>query len=199
MVHIMVSKIRGNAVSKLNIPVLQGTTREQRKSIHVANYLVEVGNNRDDVETFLVDPKDLNLPGDGNDPEGKDPKYTKITKEADGFFIVVPEYNHSFPGSLKRMLDSELKNYIHKPVSFAGVSSGRFAGVRAIEALTSPIREMGLVATFGDVLVGGSYDAFSEDGTMSDETKKYLPAAAEKAWDELVWMATTLKYGRDNL
>lgn len=186
-------------MAKLNIPVLLGTTRVQRKSIHVARYLVEAGNSRDDVEAFLVDPSDFNFPGDGNDPEGRDPKYTKITEEADGFFIVVPEYNHSFPGSLKRMLDSELSNYIHKPVAFAGVSSGRFAGVRAIEALTSPVREMGLVATFKDVLVGDSYNAFDDDGKMAESTSKYLPGAAEAAWTELVWMASVLKQGRENV
>ena len=186
-------------MSKLCIPVLQGTTREQRKSIHVAEFLAKVGNERDDVESFVVDPKDFNFPGDGNDPEGRDPEYTKITDIADGFFIVVPEYNHSFPGSLKRMLDSELKNYMHKPAAMAGVSSGRFAGVRAIEALTSPLRELGLVVTFTDVHVGNSYSAFDEKGTMSDKTKEFLPDAAKAAWDELVWMAQTLKYGRENV
>ncbi|MDX1766354.1 MAG: NAD(P)H-dependent oxidoreductase [Candidatus Saccharimonadales bacterium] len=185
-------------MDKLVIPIILGTTRQQRRSIHVANYLVEAGNKRPDVETFLVDPKDLNFPGDGNDEEGKNPRYTEITAKADGFMIVVPEYNHSFPGSLKRMLDSELKNYIHKPVGFAGVSSGRFAGVRAIEALISPVRELGLVATFADIHVGNSYDAFDDDGKMSDETAKFLPKSAKKGWDELVWMAKVLKHGREN-
>lgn len=186
-------------MQKLNIPVLLGTAREQRKSIHVAKYLVDVGQQREDIETFLVDPKNFNFPGDGNDPEGKDPRYTEITEKADGFMIVVPEYNHSFPGSLKRMLDSELKNYIHKAVGFAGVSSGRFAGVRAIEALTSPVRELGLVVTFADIHVGGSYDAFDENGNMSEETANFLPKSVQRGWDELVWMATTLRQGREKV
>ena len=198
--HILTARIRsGITMSKLNIPVLLGTAREQRKSIHVARYLVEYGNSRDDVETFLVDPRDFNFPGDGNDPEGKDPKYTKITEAADGFMIVVPEYNHSFPGSLKRMLDTELSNYIHKPAGLVGVSSGRFAGVRAIESLVPPLREMGMTVTFGDILVGDSYNAFDDEGNMTQATEKYLPDSAQKGWDELVWMATVLKHGRDTV
>ena len=130
---------------KLYIPVLAGTTRDQRKSIFAARLVAEIGNTFDDVEAEVIDPLDYNFPGDGNDPEGKDPRYTAVTERAQGFFIVTPEYNHGYPGSLKRMLDSELKNYIHKPVAFAGVSSGPWGGVRAIEQLVGTVREMGMV------------------------------------------------------
>src|SRR5690606_9661531 len=131
-------------MSKLFIPILQGTTREGRQSINAAELILKVSKEYDEIETILVDPRDFNFPGDGNEPEAKDPRYTDITKRADGFFIVTPEYNHSIPGSLKRMLDSELKNYIHKPVAFAGVSAGPWGGVRAIEALVTTVREMGM-------------------------------------------------------
>ena len=138
-------------MEKLFIPVLLGTTRAKRKSIHVAHLILEEIKNYEDIETLLVDPIEFHFPGDGNDPEGKDPRYTDITERADAFFIVVPEYNHSYPGSLKRMLDSELKNYIHKPVGFAGVSSGVIGGARGIEALISSVREMGMAVIFADV------------------------------------------------
>src|SRR5579864_3791247 len=105
--------------SDLNILVLAGTTRQQRKSIHAARLVAEIGHQRKGMKVTFVDPVDFNFPGDGNDPEGKDPRYTEITQQADAFFIITPEYNHSFPGSLKRMLDSELATYNHKPVAFA--------------------------------------------------------------------------------
>jgi len=91
----------------LQIVVIEGTTRVKRESIHAARLVEAVGKDFDGIEVTFVDPGDFDLPGDGNDPEGKDPKYTAITAKADGFFIVTPEYNHSFPGSLKRLLDSE--------------------------------------------------------------------------------------------
>jgi len=49
------------------------------------------------------------------------------------------------------MLDSELKNYIHKPVAIAGASNGSWGGVRAVESLVPAVREMGLVVTFASV------------------------------------------------
>src|SRR5664279_5843420 len=118
----------------LTIAVLAGTTRKQRESIKAAHYIAEFGRKLPGVEIIFGDSSDLNLPGDGNDPEGKDPRYSEITARADAFFVITPEYNHSFPGSLKRMLDSELANYNHKPVGVAGASSGRWGGVRAVEA-----------------------------------------------------------------
>ena len=183
------------AMSKLNIPVLIGTTRQQRKSIHAAQLIVEVGNTFQDVDAFLVDPVNFTFEGDGNDPEGKDMHYTAITEKADGFFIVAPEYNHSFSGSLKRMLDSELENYIHKPVAFAGVSSGQWGGVRAIEALVTSVREMGLVSTFTDIQFPKVQELFSDEGILQNEAyREYVKGT----WTELIWMTKVLKYGRDN-
>jgi NAD(P)H-dependent FMN reductase len=180
----------------LQIAVLAGTKRVQRESIHAARYVAAVGREQPDVEVTFVDPVDFEFPGDGNDPEGKDPRYTEITARADAFFIVTPEYNHSFPGTLKRMLDSELGNYIHKPVAFAGCSSGRWGGVRALEALTLTVREMGMTACFTDVQFPKVQDTFNEAGELQDPVYRRL---VQKAYDELIWMAKTMKWGRDNL
>lgn len=183
-------------MSKLFIPVLAGTTREQRKSIHAARLVQDVLAKHPEVETQLVDPLDFSFPHDGNDPESKDPRYTEITARADAFFIVTPEYNHSMPGSLKRMLDSELENYIHKPVAFAGVSSGPWGGVRGIEALVTAVREMGMIATFTDVQFPKIQSLFNDQGELQDDA---YPARIQKSIDELVWMAMVLKSGRETV
>lgn len=186
-------------MNKLYIPIIEGTKRKQRKSIHAAKLVHQVGKTFKELEVELLDPNDFTFPGDGNDPEGKDPKYTKITERADGFFIVTPEYNHSFPGSLKRMLDSELKNYVHKPVAMAGVSSGPWGGVRAIEALVNTVREMGMVATFRDVYFPRVQDLFNEEGKIRAEEEERYTHAIESAYKELIWMATCLGHGRKNI
>src|ERR1700683_3282905 len=183
-------------MTKLYLPVLAGTTREQRKSIFAARLVEEVGKTFEEVETELVDPKDFNFPGDGNDPEGKDPKYTDITAKVDAFFVVTPEYNHSFPGSLKRMLDSELEYYIHKPVAFAGCSSQRWGGVRAIEALVLTTRELGLATTFTDMHFPQVEKLFDAEGNLTDPAYRNYIA---KSYQELIWMGQTLKWGRENL
>src|ERR1035437_6472451 len=178
---------------KLTIAVLVGTTREKRESIKVANYIVKAIQQLPDIEIVLVDPKDFNFPGDGNDPEGKDPRYTEITAKADAFFIVTPEYNHSFPGSLKRMIDSELANYNHKPVAFAGVSNGSWGGTRAIESLVPAVRETGLIALSWDVYFPSVQDIFDENGDPKPEFAERYNRQLPKLFKELIWLANLFK------
>lgn len=175
---------------ELHIPVIVGTARPDRKSIRPAMFIYEFLQNREGITSELVDPKDFNLPFDGESEEVKDPKYTKITDKADAFVIVSPEYNHSFPGSLKRLLDSELKNYNHKAVALAGVSAGPWGGIRAIEALLGVVRELGLVVTHTDMMFTDSYNI------TEDILKKNYKERVEKAIDELIWMAIALKNAR---
>lgn len=179
---------------ELFIPVIVGTTRPDRESINVARLIRDKLSEREGVSTKLVDPRDYDLSDDGNDPEDQINEYTDIVTRADGFFIVTPEYNHSFPGSLKSLLDKELENYMHKPAALAGASSGRFGGARAIESLVPVLRELGLVASSFDVSVPNVQDQFDEDGNLLSDK---LLNGTEKAVDELLWLARTLKAGRN--
>jgi NAD(P)H-dependent FMN reductase len=178
---------------KLTIAVLAGTTRAQRRSIKAAHYIADYGHTLDGVEILFADPSDFNFPGDGNDPEGKDPRYSDITAKADAFFIVTPEYNHSFPGSLKRMLDSELANYNHKPVAMAGVSNGNWGGVRAIESLVPAIRETGLVVLSRDLYFPWVQNIFDEAGNINEEFREQYEKNLSRLYTELIWMAKALK------
>lgn len=183
----------------LTIAVLAGTTRAQRQSIKAAHYIAHFGKQLENVEIIFVDPTEFYFPGDGNDPEGKDSRYSDITAKADAFFVITPEYNHSFPGTLKRMLDSELRNYNHKPVAFAGVSNGNWGGVRAIEALVPAVRETGLVVMSWDVYFPYIQNIFSEDGVMHDEHKERYDAQVGKLYTELLWFADMLKTARQKM
>jgi NAD(P)H-dependent FMN reductase len=180
----------------LVIAVIEGTTRVQRESIKASRYIVELGKKQLGVEIIFVDPIDFHFPGDGNDPEGKDARYSEITAKADAFFIVTPEYNHSFPGSLKRMLDSELANYNHKPVALVGVSNGSWGGTRAIESLVPAIRETGLVVLSWDVYFPRVQDIFDATGQMKPEHDARYSQSIQKLYNELIWMAKLLKQGR---
>lgn len=185
---------------QLYIPVIVGTTRPKRWSIHAVKLVHKIGVEIEQVKSELLDPQDFGIRYDGNDQENKDPEYSKITEEADGFFIVVPEYNHSFPGSLKRFLDSELENYLHKPVAFAGVSAGPWGGTRAIEALLPVVRELGMVATFEDVHFPYVQNIFNQQGELIEEKldQDYQQMIRE-AYQELIWLAAVLKFGRQNI
>jgi hypothetical protein len=73
---------------------------------------------------------------------------------ADALVVVSPEYNHGYSGLLKHVLDSCLKEYIHKAVGIVGVSAGPFGGARVIQNLLPVMRELGLVTIFWDVKDG---------------------------------------------
>lgn len=177
----------------ITVAVLAGTTRVQRESIKAAHYVADFARKLPGVEVIFVDPVDFNFPGDGNDPEGKDPRYTEIVGKADAFFIVTPEYNHSFPGSLKRMLDSELALYNHKPVAFAGASDGNWGGVRAVESLLTAVRETGLVALSWDIYFPYVNKMFNADGSILEEHRERYERNLGKLFDELLLFARLFK------
>jgi len=180
----------------LNIPVLLGTTRKGRLSAHAARFILEQLQKRDEVSSELIDIAQLPLPVDDAGESIKDPAFAAKMNAADALVIVSPEYNHSFPGLLKHVLDSCLKEYIHKAVGIVGVSAGPFGGVRMIQDLLPVLRELGLVTIFWDVNFGNAGSVFDTDGRLRDEA--FVPRAA-KFLAELIWMARTLRYGRQNI
>jgi NAD(P)H-dependent FMN reductase len=110
--------------------------------------------------------------------------------------LVAPEYNHGYPGLLKHVLDSCLKEYIHKAVGIAGVSAGPFGGARVIQNLLPVMRELGLVTIFWDVNFSSVQNVFDESGKLLDES---FLRRIDKFLKELIWMARTLRYGRDSI
>lgn len=62
----------------------------------------------------------------------------KFLKPASKFIIIMPEYNGSFPGILKLMIDNTdiSKVWWHKKVLLTGVSTGRAGNLRGMDHLT---------------------------------------------------------------
>jgi NAD(P)H-dependent FMN reductase len=180
------------------IAILLGTTREGRESDKVARYVVDFAAQLPGVEVVLVDPRELTLPGDGNNPDAHDSTYADLTARADAFYIVTPEYNHGYPGSLKRMLDSEYQNYRHKPVGVAGVSNGNWGGVRVCEALLPVMHRLGMPVIHSEVYFPHVQDLFDEHGQLLPEHQAVYAKNLQAAFDELVWYARTLKSGKQH-
>lgn len=183
---------------KLFIPLLLGTTRKNRESETVAHWVHGKMVEREDLETQLFDVRDFELPRDGYGTEIAHlfPEWRDAIIRADGFVIVTPEYNHGYPGPLKSVLDLLLKEYIHKAVAFVGVSAGPWGGTRVIEACVPMVREFGLAVTFTDLNFPVVKTKFDEQGKLLDEAYE---KRVQGFLDELVWMARTLKWGRENV
>lgn len=184
------------AAPSLFIPLILGTPRQGRKSEHAARFVFGQVKKRAGVESEWIDVRELPLRFDDAGEQIKNAKFSETMKRADALILVVPEYNHGYPGLLKHALDSNLEEYIHKAVGICGVSAGPFGGARVIENLLPVMRELGLVVTSTDVNFGNVAKIFDETGELKDEN---FVRRVSSFLDELIWMARVLRHGRENI
>ena len=180
----------------LFIPLILGTTRKGRASENVARFVHGELRKHHDVETEFIDLRDLKFTMEDAGEAIKDAKFSAIMERADGLVLVVPEYNHGYPGLLKHALDTNLKEYIHKAVGVCGVSAGGFGGTRMIENLLPVLRELGLVTIFWDGNFPGAHKLFDTTGALLDIA--YVKRI-NQFLKELIWMSKVLRYGRENV
>jgi NAD(P)H-dependent FMN reductase len=186
------------ADENLFIPIILGTNRRDRHSEAAAKWVFAKMQDRPGIETQFFDVREFKLPEDdyGTDLGDRFPQWRDAIIKADGLVIVTPEYNHGYPGPLKSVLDTLLKQYIHKAVAFVGVSAGPWGGTRVIEAMVPMVRELGLAVTFADLNFPNIGSKFDSAGELLDEAYERRVVGF---LDELVWMATTLRWGRENV
>jgi NAD(P)H-dependent FMN reductase len=192
--HLRHSKMADESRS-LFIPLILGTARQGRQSEHVADFVMSEIKKRPEIEAELIDIRKLPFRLDDAGENIKDPAFSATVRRADALVLVVPEYNHGYPGLLKHVLDTNLEEYIHKAVGICGVSAGPFGGTRVIENLLPVMRELGLVTIFNDVNFGNVRALFDDNGNLLDEN--YV-RRVDQFLLELIWMAHVLRYGREN-
>src|SRR5256884_4754693 len=177
--------------------VLTAPRRLGRWTEPAANFVFGEVSKRSDIETELIDIRKIPIRMDDAGEALKDSHFSATVARADGLILVVPEYNHSFPGLLKHVLDTNLKEYIHKAVGVCGVSAGPFGGARMIQSLLPVLRELGLVTIFSDVYFGTAGKLFDPaTGRMTDPA---YGGRVERFLSELVWMSRALRHARANL
>lgn len=185
-----------SSMNPLFLPVILGTPRRGRMSGHVARFVQGELAKRNGVTAEVIDIREVPLPVDGAGTQIQNPAFAAKMDAADGLVLVVPEYNHGFPGLLKHLLDTCLAEYIHKPAAIVGVSAGPWGGTRGVQGCLPVLRELGLVVTFTDLNIANVRKVFDADGTLLEPA--YLRRTA-KFLDELIWMATVLRHGRTHV
>ena len=180
----------------LSIPVILGTTRQGRMSEKAAQAVLERLQSHPQVSTELIDIASLPLPTNDAGEAIKDRTYSEKVDGADALVIVSPEYNHGYPGLLKHVLDSCLKEYIHKAAGIVGVSAGPFGGTRMIQGLLPVLRELGLVTIFWDVNFLNVRNAFDSTGKVRDPD---FARRTESFITELIWITRTLRHGHEQI
>ncbi|MBL1086395.1 NAD(P)H-dependent oxidoreductase [Streptomyces actinomycinicus] len=190
-----------NTTHKLLIIV--GSVREGRFGPVVGSWVAEQARAHGGFEVDVVDLADIEIPlalpaappkfaGDGYPrPAGMAP-LTSALEEADAFVVVTPEYNHSYPASLKAAIDWHFTQWTAKPVAF--VSYGGAAGGRhAVLHLENVLTELHAV-TVRDGLAFPNYFTAWQDGRPLDTE---APGYAKVLLDQLSWWAGTLRAGRE--
>jgi NAD(P)H-dependent FMN reductase len=180
----------------LRIGIILGSTRPGRRGESLASWLTDAAREHGGAEYTLVDLADhalgnLDEPGNPthqNYVHARTWEWSRLVASFDGFVFVVPEYNHSFPGSLKNALDYVYKEWNDKAagiVSYGGWASG----VRAAEALRLVLAEL-QVATVRAQPAVSTHVGFHEGAFVPSQG---LTAAVNVMLDQLVPWARALR------
>jgi len=166
------------------IPIILGTGRKGSNSLKVANFVLKEAQSYG-FDSQLINPRDwLDSPFTGEMKEEKRNKLSEIFQKANGFIIVSPEYNHSFPGELKLLLDNFYEEYKEKPVGICGVSIGMIGGARMVEQLRLVCLEFSMIPLKNAVYFSNVSD-FDEEKfkeplkNLFDELKHYCEKLAK--------------------
>jgi len=176
----------------LQLAVVIGSTREGRAGAAIARWFVTHANQHAGFEVDVVDLLDAELPA--HLPEGATPQQESLAERidrADAFVVVTPEYNHSFPASLKQAIDSAYEQWFAKPVAF--VSYGGVArGLRAVEALRLVFAEVH-ATTIRNCVSINLEEGVDASGWVSDPD---AARAAKVTLDQLHWWGGALRAAR---
>ncbi|MFE0734561.1 NADPH-dependent FMN reductase [Streptomyces sp. NPDC058855] len=117
-------------------------------------------------------------------------RLTPVLEQADAFVVLTPEYNHSFPASLKNLIDRHYTEWRAKPVGFVSYG-GISGGIRAVEQLRQVYAEMHAVTVRDGVVLPNAQGLFDEDGRFKDPTGP--ENGAKLMLDQLAWWGRALK------
>ena len=177
-----------------NLAVIYGSAREGRFCDTVAGWAVETLKNAPDLSIDVIDPAKLDLPSRhvGNTHPSVAELQASLA-EADAFLVVTPEYNHSFTGELKLLIDAAKPEWRRKPLAFVSYG-GMSGGLRAVEQLRLVFAELHVVTMRDVVSFANAWDLFDQDGYPFD--KAGSEAALKHMTNDLKWWARTLRDGR---
>jgi len=190
------SGLKLTAMKQHFFPVILGTARAERKSAAVADFVVSELS-RLGLKSELIDVAhfDLSFTRQGRDTADI-VDFRSTIDSADGIVVVSPEYNHSYPGELKLLLDEGGEEFNRKPVGFVGVSAGGLGGSRVIEALRLVALAFRMVPVADSVFVSRVSSDIDEGGIFSSDR---TAGAIEKMAREMAWFADALTPARDSL
>ncbi len=182
-------------------PVLQvvaASTRPGRRGLAVARWVERLAQTHGAFDVELVDLAEVGLPvyDEPNHPRlGRyvhehTRRWSATVDRADAFVFVTPEYNHSFPASLKNALDFLSAEWADKAaglVTYGGVS----AGLRASAALKPVLGALRVHTVPEAVSVPFFAQFLDEDDEFAPNSE--LEAGGKAMLDELARLTPVLR------
>ncbi|MCI3278834.1 NADPH-dependent FMN reductase [Streptomyces cylindrosporus] len=187
------------SATPLRLAVINSSVREGRFGPTVARWFVAQTEQRADLEVDPIDLADHTLPHElshapSDEVAAQLAGVSPRLAAAEAFVVVTPEYNHSFPASLKSLIDWHRSEWQAKPVGF--VSYGGLAGgLRSVEHLRPVFAELHAVTVRDCVSFHNVWGQFDGSGVLQEPTA--AASAAKTLLDQLVWWGVSLREARE--
>ncbi|MFD4765223.1 NADPH-dependent FMN reductase [Streptomyces niveus] len=179
----------------LRVAVIIGSTREGRLGDAIARWFVERAAKRDDLAVSVVDLADFDFPVRYPDRVTEPmADFTAEVDRAEAFVVVTPEYNRSFPASLKQAVDYAYDEWQTKPVAFVSYGHGS-GGLYAVEGLRSVFTELHTVTLRNGVSIN-LFDCGDDVLDVDAATEEHRDRAASVLLDQLGWWGLALREAR---
>jgi len=155
------------------ITIISGTNRNGSNTLKVAkvyeNYLNELGETVKFCDLCEMPLDMLNNDMYGNPSEAFAKFQDELIIQAKKFVIVVPEYNGSFPGIFKLMIDAcPVQPAFHgKKAMLTGVSAGRAGNLRGLDGLTNMMNYIKMDILQNKLPISGIGDLLDENGNFN--------------------------------
>jgi NAD(P)H-dependent FMN reductase len=178
----------------LRLAIIIGSTRRGRYGPAVATWFEKQAREHGGFEIDVIDLADVDLPpvlvGDGDPVPPSVLELGSRLAAADAFVPITPEYNHSYPASLKLAIDWFGEEWRAKAVGFVSYG-GMSGGLRSVEHLRGVFAEMHAATIRETVSLHHHFSLFDADGQLADPEGPNT--AARRLLDQLSWWARALK------
>ncbi|ONM48147.1 NADPH-dependent FMN reductase [Nocardia donostiensis] len=189
--------------TSLRLGVIVGSVRDGRFGPVVASWFAAEAARHGRFEIDVIDLAEFDIPLElpavppALEPNPERPagmrELSRRLEAADAFVIVTPDYNRSFPASLKAVIDWHFTQWQAKAVAFVGYS-GASGGLLAIEQLRQVFNELDAHTVREYVSFPRYYLSFDEEGRLREPEEP--AAAARTVLDRLHWWAEALAVAR---
>ena len=148
------------------ITIISGSSREDNNSRKVAlTYLMILKNRGIDAKLLSLDENEVYHRNEVFNAMESDYLYP-----AEKFIFVIPEYNGSYPGVLKLMIDNSdiSKCWHHKKALLTGISSGRAGNLRGMEHITGVFLHMKMLVHPNRLPLSLIESLIGDEGTINN-------------------------------